>query len=71
MRDADHPFFRPLWRRIAIVAVCAIWGTVEYVHGQQLWGTIAFGFAAYGAWQFLLNYKPSEPAQPAAPDEKE
>ena len=25
MKDVDHPFFRPLWRRIALVAVCLGW----------------------------------------------
>ncbi|RVD46526.1 DUF3329 domain-containing protein, partial [Mesorhizobium sp. M8A.F.Ca.ET.023.02.2.1] len=25
MKDYEHPFFRPLWRRVAVVAVCVIW----------------------------------------------
>ncbi|TIM59821.1 MAG: DUF3329 domain-containing protein, partial [Mesorhizobium sp.] len=25
MKDSEHPFFRPLWRRVAIVAVCLVW----------------------------------------------
>ncbi|TIU39371.1 MAG: DUF3329 domain-containing protein, partial [Mesorhizobium sp.] len=25
MKDYEHPFFRPLWRRIAVVVVCLIW----------------------------------------------
>jgi hypothetical protein len=69
MRDADHPFFRPLWRRVAIVVVCAAWSILEFWAGAPLWGTLAGGMAVYGAWTFLLNYKP--PADPHRPSEKE
>ncbi|MBS3647418.1 DUF3329 domain-containing protein [Pseudaminobacter sp. 19-2017] len=69
MRDADHPFFRPLWRRVAIVVVCAAWSILEFWAGAQLWGMLAGGMAVYGVWTFLLNYKP--PADPDRPSEKE
>lgn len=58
MKDSEHPFFRPLWRRVAIVAVCVVWAILEFASGSPFWGTIGFGFAAYAVWQFLLNYKP-------------
>ena len=58
MRDNEHPFFRPLWRRILIVAVCVAWSIFEFVNGATFWGVIALGFAAYGVWQFFLNYRP-------------
>jgi hypothetical protein len=69
MKDAQHPFFRPLWRRIAIVVVCLGWAGLEFWSSQPFWGTIALGMAGYGAWSFLLNYK--EPAEPAPPPDKE
>ncbi|TIX41291.1 MAG: DUF3329 domain-containing protein, partial [Mesorhizobium sp.] len=25
MKNSEHPFFRPLWRRVAVVAVCLVW----------------------------------------------
>ena len=72
MKDADHPFFRPLWRRIAIVAFCAAWAVWEYSNNQAMWATIAGGMAAYGAWVFLVTYKPpAEPPSDQAPDKKE
>jgi hypothetical protein len=72
MKDADHPFFRPLWRRIAIVAFCAAWAAWEYSNGQTMWATIAAGMAAYGAWVFLVTYKaPAEPEPGPTPDKKE
>jgi hypothetical protein len=73
MKDAEHPFFRPLWRRIAIVAFCAVWAAWEYANGQAMWATIAGGMALYGGWVFLLTYKaPAEPGSgQATPDKKE
>jgi hypothetical protein len=69
MKDAEHPFFRPLWRRIALVAFCALWAAWELWNGQGFWGAMAGGMAAYGAWIFLLNYSPPAETGPAAPDE--
>lgn len=63
IQDQNHPFLRPLWRRIALVAFCAAWSVYEFVvSGSGLWGTLAGGMAAYGAWQFLINYQPTSDA---------
>ncbi len=60
-RDQDHPFFRPLWRRIALVAFCAAWAIWEVQRGEAFWMTIAVGMTAYAAWTFLITYpKPDE-----------
>lgn len=64
----EHPFFRPLWRRIAIVAACVAWSVLEYVGGSQTWCLIAGGMAAYGAYQFFYLYKPVEPEAAATSD---
>ena len=58
MKDYEHPFFRPLWRRVAVVAVCVIWAIIEFASGTPFWGVIALGFAAYAVWQFFYLYKP-------------
>lgn len=58
IKDSEHPFFRPLWRRIAIVVVCLVWAAVEFVTGAPFWGMIALGFGAYAVWQFLIAYNP-------------
>ncbi len=71
MKDYEHPFFKPLWRRIAIVAVCAAWSVFEFVTNAPFWGTIAAGFTAYGIWQFFYLYNPVEPNRPADPEAKE
>lgn len=58
MRQADHPFFRPLWRRVAVIAACLVWSAVEWSHGETFWGLLTLGIAGWGAWVFLLNYAP-------------
>ena len=61
MNNQDHPFFRPLWRRIAVVAATLGWSVVEWAHGETTWGILTLGLAAYSAWTFLLTYpKPEE-----------
>lgn len=54
----DHPFYRPLWRRIAIVATTAIWSAFEIFFSRDgFWSVIAIAVFAYCAWAFLVAYK--------------
>ncbi len=65
-RGDDHPFLRPLWRRIALVAFCGAWAVFEYVTGSPGWALAAGAMTAYGAWLYLINYKPApDPAETA------
>jgi hypothetical protein len=58
----DHPFYRPLWRRVAIVAVTLIWAGFEiFVAGDGFWTVLALAMALYAVWAFLLNYKSPPP----------
>ena len=70
MRDNEHPFFRPLWRRVLVVAICIGWAIVEFSANAPTWGYIALAIAAYGVWQFFINYKPA-PEQPPVPEPRE
>jgi hypothetical protein len=65
--DAEHPFFRPLWRRIVLVVFCFGWAGFEFYHGNQTWGLITLAVAAYGVWTFFIAYKPP-PDDPEAND---
>jgi hypothetical protein len=67
MKDNEHPFFRPLWRRVAVVAVCVAWSIFEFVNDAPMWGVIALGLGAYAVWQFFLNYNPPPEGGPAEP----
>ena len=56
--DTDHPFFRPLWIRIAVVAVAAGWGGFEIWTGSPWWVAIFLAFAALSAWGFFVDFDP-------------
>lgn len=56
--DTDHPAFRPLWRRVAVVLVCFGWGIVEVVTGNPFWATIFLGLGAYCCYAFFVAFNP-------------
>lgn len=60
MFDLQHPFFRQVWRRVAVVAICFAWAGVELASGAQIWAAL---FAAAGAWcvyQFFVIWTDPE-----------
>ncbi|MBO0343751.1 hypothetical protein J0X15_00835 [Roseibium sp. CAU 1637] len=64
MKDSEHPFFRPLWRRIAVVVICAGWASFEFYMGNTTWGWITAAIGGYAIWTFLITYTgPVEPKQ--------
>ena len=58
--DVQHPFFRPLWRRLLVVALCLGWATFELRHGATIWAAIFAAIGAYLAWQFFLAFDPPD-----------
>lgn len=50
--DLEHPFFAPLWVRIAVIVVMVAWGLFELYRGAILWAVIFLGFSAVCAWRF-------------------
>jgi hypothetical protein len=53
----DHPFYKPLWRRVMIVVVTAVWAGVEaFVLHDGFWTVLAGGFLAYSVWAFLITF---------------
>lgn len=58
--DVRHPFFLPLWRRVALVAISLGWAVMELALGNLLWGLV---FGAIGAWcgyQFFVVFDPAD-----------
>lgn len=54
--DVQHPFFLPLWRRVATVAACLGWALFELSAGNLFWAIL---FAAPGVWcahQFFIAF---------------
>lgn len=64
--DPNHSFYRPLWRRVLIVAFCAAWAGVETWGNQPFWAILSGAAALYSAYVLLLTFDPKDP-EPAAP----
>lgn len=63
-QEQQSAFYRPLWRRVAIVCFVALWLAFElYYVRDGLWIAVAGGFLAYAAWTFLINW-PKTPDKP-------
>jgi hypothetical protein len=61
MIDQKHPFFQPLWRRIVIVGLVAVWLGFEVIYTKDtLWMSVATVMLIYGIWSFFLNW-PKQP----------
>lgn len=60
MFDLDHPFFRPLALRLAIVGLCLGWGVFEFATDSPFWGTVFGGVGLVAAWRFFVNYNPRD-----------
>jgi hypothetical protein len=56
----DAAFFRPLWRRVAVVAALALWTAVELAFGDATWATITGAILAYSVWTFLISFPKEE-----------
>ncbi len=59
--DPDHPFYRPLWIRLLIIALCAFWTAVEFYNGENTWGMIFLAVTTYTACTLLIFFKPKPP----------
>lgn len=58
MFDFSHPFFRPLWLRVLIVAVAIGWALFEAMTGRPGWAILFGAVGAVALWGLLLNYDP-------------
>lgn len=60
MLGLDHPFFDPLWRRIAVVAFCLGWALLEASRDEMLWAVMFGSLGLIAAWQFFVQRSPSD-----------
>lgn len=49
--DFDTPFFYPVWRRYAVLAVLFLWGLFELYAGATTWAVIFIGLGVISAWK--------------------
>jgi hypothetical protein len=59
--DTNHPFFKPLWIRLAVCAVAGGWAIFEFSTGATVWGLIFAAFFALSVWGFFVDFNPREP----------
>ena len=62
MKARDVSFFRPLWRRIAVTAFCAVWAVIEIIGRDQTWILISLALTAYAGWTFFIAFPKDVPA---------
>ncbi len=69
--DLEHPFFKPLGVRIAVVAVCVLWGLFELSQGNGLWAVVFIGIGAVCGYRFaVIDYASIEDTAKTPPDRK-
>lgn len=61
--DLNNPFYRPLFLRIAVVAVCFGWATVETLWGSDFFAVLLFGLSGYSAYRFFVVFAPRDRAE--------
>ncbi|HZY51462.1 MAG TPA: hypothetical protein VFE64_16960 [Devosia sp.] len=70
MNERDTNFFRPLWIRVLVTGIVAVWFVLEAVLSHdQLWMGITAVGVVYCVWNFFLRFPKDAPAAPAASDE--
>ncbi len=59
--ERQHPFYRPRWRRLLIVAAIGLWFLFEAaVSGDALWTIASGAILAFAIWFFLISWQGHE-----------
>lgn len=58
--NVRHPFFLPVWRRVAVVAATALWTLVELGAGNPGWAMLFGAAAAWCGYQFFVVFDPAD-----------
>ncbi len=67
MFDFDHPFFRPLWIRVAMVTVCLGWAILELFTGSPGWAILFGGAGLYAGYGFFIASRNESPEEEDGP----
>lgn len=52
-----HKFFNPLWRRVATVAFCILWGLFEAYNGNWIWSGLFVALGLFCGWVFFIGWQ--------------
>lgn len=55
--DTTHPFYRPLWRRLLLVAAPFLWAFLEYANGNALWAYVFAGIGGFLGWHLVVAWR--------------
>lgn len=58
--DFNDPFFKPLWLRVAVVAVACGWGIFEFIAGAPFWGVLFCGLGVLAFHGLFLKFEPRD-----------
>lgn len=58
--DLDHPWFRPLWRRVLVARTALGWGVFELAQGSPGFALLFLALGAYAAWRLFVTFNPRE-----------
>ena len=52
--DPSHPFFRPLWARVAVTLAALGWGAFEFATGSPFWAVLFLAAGGWCVWALFL-----------------
>jgi hypothetical protein len=57
-RPLTLQWFKPLWRRVLLIAAIAFWTGFEWFYSRdEWWQWITLAALAYGVWTFIINFE--------------
>lgn len=62
--DMQHPWFKPVWRRALMVAICAAVALWDLSNGEYVWALIFGGMAGYAIYVFFIAWENDTPNKP-------
>ncbi|SHI78067.1 hypothetical protein [Wenxinia saemankumensis] len=66
--DPEHPFYAPVWRRVAVVALCLGWSLVEILAGSTGWAILTGALGLWCLYEFFLSPAARRRARGESPD---
>lgn len=68
--DQDHPFYKPLWRRLALIAAIGVWAFYEIAFVRDpMWMVLTGGLFVYAVWNFIVIWPRADQTKADAPSE--
>ena len=56
----NDPFFKPLWRRVAVVVACLGWAFFELQLDNPGWAILFGAIGGIAAWGFFISFNPPQ-----------